>query len=99
MDFKSINSLLEMDISEVVECRGATVGAGVVGSDSSLDAALAVVLATADHLSWVPQNLVAHPTLKLIRNLACKLKCVAILCKLLLVKGPTAACHYLWGYK
>lgn len=62
VNLELVYPLLEMNISEMVEAWRATIRAGVVRRYSFLDTALAVVLATADHLSWVFKHFVTHFT-------------------------------------
>ena len=95
VDLELVDSLLKMDVSEMVETRRAAAGAGVVGGDPPLDAALTVVLPTADHLSRIPQHLVAHLTDQLVRNLAGEFERVSIGRALLFIQRSTVHCHYL----
>ncbi len=74
VNLELVYPLLEVNISEMVEAWCAAIRAGVVRDYTFLYAALAIVLATADHLSWVLQHFVAHFAIQLIGNLPCKLE-------------------------
>ena len=65
-----VHSLLEMNIAEVVEILRLTRRAGVVDRYAFLDAWLAVVTATAHHLSGVSQDLGADLAYQFLRDLA-----------------------------
>ena len=68
--FESHHSLLEMDVSEMVEICLATLRARVVDGDAFLDAALAKVASTAHYLARVGQHSVTELTDKLFWDLA-----------------------------
>ena len=55
VDFEVAHSLFKVHIPEVVEIGCVAVRTGEIGRDSPFNAALAIVLPTANHLPWITE--------------------------------------------
>ena len=90
---EQINPLLKVLVFEVVECRRVAVGACGVDGDATLNAGLAVMVATADDLHWLSQHSGTQLAHQLWRNLADKVEGIAIVFEL----GTGIHVHYLYS--
>lgn len=78
VDFQRVDSLLEMNVTEVVEVLRLTRRAGEVYGDTLFDAALAVVLTAADHLARITKDFGANLAREFVGDLADEIVGVAI---------------------